>query len=122
MNTHTNGPWMVVMQRNQFGDTVYGVLEHTRTLVVVDPEGYYAKGQYPAQDEDGYYLPDDQIDCSEYRVASARLIAAAPELLDALQTMVKAFHTYAPKLDGAEYNCVLSAKAAIAKATGATHD
>jgi hypothetical protein len=47
-----------------------------------------------------------------------RLHSVNAELLDALQTMVKAFHTYAPKLDGAEYNCVLSAKAAIAKATG----
>ena len=76
-------------------------------------------------------LPEYQIHWSDigecvaevvHGTANAHLIAAAPELLDALQTMVKAFHTYAPKLDGAEYNCVLSAKAAIAKATGATHD
>jgi hypothetical protein len=107
---------MVVMQRNQFGDTVYGVLEHTRTLVVVDPEGYYAKGQYPAQDEDGYYLPDDQIDCSEYRVANARLIAAAPELLEALIDAVSTMPADSP------VKWVLWSRVAIAKATGVTYD
>lgn len=50
--------------------------------------------------------------------SNARLIAAAPELLEALQTMVKAFQTYAPKTDGSEYNCVIDARSAIAKAGG----
>jgi len=114
---HTPKPWMVVMQRNQFGDTVYGVLEHTRTLVVVDPEGYYAKGQYPAQDEDGYYLPDDGIDCSEHKVSNARLIAAAPELLTALVDAADALLIHCP-----DAWALVQARKAIAQATGVTHD
>ena len=50
--------------------------------------------------------------------ANARLIAAAPDLLAALEVMVKAFKTYAPENEGSEYNCVTAARAAIAKATG----
>ncbi len=51
-------------------------------------------------------------------MGDSRLIATAPDLLDALKTMVRAFHTYAPKTEGAEYNCVIDARAAIAKAEG----
>jgi acyl-coenzyme A synthetase/AMP-(fatty) acid ligase len=113
---------MVVMQRNQFGDTVFGVLEHTHTLVVVDPEGYYAEGQYPARDEDGYYLPDDRIDCSEHKVATARLIAAAPELLEALEAVVKTLSDQDDEGLIEHAQQMIDARAAIAKATGATHD
>ncbi len=45
------------------------------------------------------------------------LIISAPDLLKALDVMVKAFKTYAPESSG-EYNCVVQARAAIAKATG----
>ena len=52
--------------------------------------------------------------------ANARLIAAAPDLLDALQNMLTAWET------GEAYsdikNQIGNARAAIAKATGANHD
>lgn len=50
--------------------------------------------------------------------ANARLIAECPELLTQLETMVRAFLVYAPKIEGAEYNCVLNARALIAKIKG----
>lgn len=51
-------------------------------------------------------------------VANARLISAAPELLDALKIMVAAFVATNHKHDAAEYNCVIAARNAISKATG----
>lgn len=50
--------------------------------------------------------------------ANAALIAESPALLAQLETMVAAFLTYAPKTEGAEYNCVLDARALIAKIKG----
>lgn len=109
MTKHTPGPWLVVMERNRYGGTKYAVMQHTHTLVAVEPEGYYAEGEYPTTDEEGIYLPDDRIDCSEHRVANARLIAAAPDLFEALQYAIK----QVPELA-----TVPGIAAAIAKATG----
>ncbi len=50
--------------------------------------------------------------------ANARLIAAAPELLEALEAMIIAYeHEASP-----ENPSLLMGRAAIAKATGATHE
>ena len=87
MNTHLEGPWKVTMIRDEYGSTSYEILTHTHTLVAVHPPGYYDEGDYPDTDPDGYYLPDDRIDCMPHRVGTAHLIAAAPELLIALQSI-----------------------------------
>ena len=60
-------------------------------------------------------------------LANARLIAAAPELLEALQLIVTWNRDHAQdeygNPDRAEsWACVKAARAAIAKATGADHD
>lgn len=56
------------------------------------------------------------------RADVARMIAAAPKMFAALDTMVKAFNTYAPKTEGAEYNCVIEARAALTAALGEPYE
>ena len=94
MSKHTPGPW------TQAPYSPTDVIAGDKLMVAMAREGLNG-------------IERDQA------VANAALIAAAPELLAALQTMVKAFAVYAPKVDGAEFNCVSSARAAIAKAGGA---
>lgn len=115
MNKHTPGPWMVGMERNASGCTRYMVMEHTHTTVTINPASYYADGQYPETDEDGYYLPDQNIDCDEFRVANARLIAAAPELLEALQGLLRGIANVPDEANAAML--VAKARDAINKAT-----
>jgi len=91
MSKYTPGPWRTTGLNVRSGDAL--------VAVVVD-QWAYEKTPEPEKN------------------ANARLIAAAPDLLEALKTMVRAFHTYAPKTEGAEYNCVIDARAIIAKATG----
>ncbi len=98
MSKHTPGPWHC---------RVHGVHE----------------GEYTIRCQTYGYAPlaivrGDKRSTKAQAHENARLIAAAPDLLEALKAMVKAFHTYAPKTEGAEYNCVIDACAAIAKATG----
>ena len=90
--THTPGPWQAIEWTC-----------HAPTTVVVDDDAVVTKKRVVA-------------DCDT--TADARLIAAAPDLLVALEEMVKAFNVYAPKYGSGEYNCVIDARAAIAKATG----
>jgi hypothetical protein len=64
-------------------------------------------------------IPDDlkQVE----RTANARLIAAAPELLEALQGMIEVYAVNcAPNslADGTEQELTLLARAAVKKATG----
>ena len=66
------------------GMTTYRVGLHCKTSIAVDPRGYWDKGYTPPVDEFGYYQPDKNMDCDEYRIANARLIAVAPDLLDVL--------------------------------------
>lgn len=76
-------PWMVVMRRYEDGSTGYQIVEHDITTVAVDPESYWPLGYDYQRDDDGYIMPDGNMDCSQDRVATARLIAAAPKLLAA---------------------------------------
>lgn len=82
--THTPGPWTV-------DDTEY--------IDIVAPAGRIAM------------LDSDLL--TDHCEANARLIAAAPDLLAALQEMLK----YAEGFEDADH--VIDARAAIARATGA---
>ena len=91
---HTPGPWEAV------GNLVRSPM--------VQPQGL-SKGVQIAECRDAYFLSH-----TEESKANARLIAAAPELLEALQEMVSLVEMVIP-FDGPQQR---KARAAIAKATG----
>ena len=95
MSKPTPGPWRVVNTKEEQYDGDY-IADLSNDLLIVPPSIHF--------------LGDP--------LADAALIAAAPDLLAALQTMVKAFLVYAPKTEGAEYNCVTEASAAIERERG----
>lgn len=100
---HTPGPW--VLADNGMGVIRGGVVRQ------------YANGSTQDQIVMACSVTDDN-GCMK---ANARLIAAAPELLEALQMGVSETLDYIQRnhLSGAENNhWIVQAKAAIAKATG----
>lgn len=95
------GPWLVQAD----GNGSFIVQEHTHT------ESY-------AVDEDG-----QKCRWSQYTEAKARLIAAAPDLLEALEKIIEmnrqwALDQYGDATKAENMECVRVARAAIAKATG----
>jgi len=91
---HTPGPWYVGSGTYE-GRNIYSVAS------VTDDEGFTYQPIVASAEDDG-------IKCWD---ANARLIAAAPDLLEALQEMVRTFaKNHAPAVD--------VARAAIARATG----
>lgn len=95
---HTSGPWEVV-DKSYSG---VGILEGLPSVKVVDDE-----------------LTVAQLCDTGNEEANAHLIAAAPELLEALQWMVEHDETNTSDLENAYFTKGLEkAKAAIAKAMG----
>lgn len=94
---HTPGPWKVVMQ--------YGVWHVREDPLNWDGRGYQHVASLPTEKKGSHY--------GEMFSANARLIAAAPELLEALQFI---------REHGEEFSGLAAKKAiaAINKATGAT--
>lgn len=109
--THTPGPWTAIPPINEPGHYLqtWGVTAES------DPEAVIASVNG---------LPDEDIDFSVVE-ADARLIAAAPDILEALEQMLRTpMPFYRPNAGNyaqkrAEYEAVLErARAAIAKAKG----
>lgn len=94
---HTLGPWDAI------GNLVRSPMHQ--------PEGL-PRGVQIVECRDGYFLPH-----TEEAKANARLIAAAPELLNALRSLVALYDTDEGCRSTPEY---IAARAAIAKATGST--
>jgi hypothetical protein len=129
---YLTGPWLVNMRGFSDGGTGYQVATHSHSAVAVADDSvvhYWGKGYTPERDDDGYIMPDGQMDCSMWRVATGRLIAAAPELLEALQEIAAAHLPDQPAAAaGTDYDWACRhiarlrgiACAAIAKATGAS--
>jgi len=103
MSKHTPGPW-------KFGVSTYD--ENDKYTIEEKDFSYRGPGYY---ENPSIYGPDntDVVGCDEYYIfnspADARLICAAPELLEALQQIGKI-------LNAVEMRNI--ARAAIAKATG----
>lgn len=91
MSKHTPGPW-IISQDDEF----------LHVYDVMTPTGYYVASTH------------DGVEGKCNSEANARLIAAAPDLLEALQMVSEYIRTM--KQDGHQY--VVAIDAAIAKATG----
>lgn len=94
---HTPGPWKIMRASDYTGDP-----EHTAIMSIEAANGktvYYT--------ESGYFVPVE---------ADARLIAAAPELLAALELCYEHCRLYHPSVE--INNVGETVRAAIAKATG----
>lgn len=96
---HTPGPW------------TYSTDDHNRGRIYAN--GLWIGTTWKA-DENGAAIP---------AIENARLIAAAPDLLEALARLCKhatecEMHGEPSQVDGIEWNDVLAARAVIAKAVG----
>ena len=97
MSKHTPGPWVVGNQ----DPLNFGVQRGCGT----EPIGFVYGPSFPEHSEVG-----------QRALANARLIAAAPELLEALQYMLNV----CPAIDAQGEEAHYQARAAIAKAEGTT--
>ena len=98
---HTNGPWVVGEKKNVSGILNIEILgEHGYSLVA----NCYGTTTGLAD----WYAGARHVD------ANARLIAAAPDMLEALRGVVDAYE------NGGMIEPIFAARAAIAKATGET--
>lgn len=101
MKSHFPGPWDV-------GDCMY----YPRPLEIWPAKG--RRGWLPAYAPIAKVIGDKRIFNEATRVATAKLISASPDLLDALEDCVAAL-----RLAGGEaHPATVKALAAIAKATG----
>ena len=102
MSTHTPGPWEVSTDPD--GNGTYKIREHVDAELEIERQADQETDEAKA---DSLYAKQNEL-----REANARLIAAAPDLLIALEAMVDA-----PD-DDSRYNAAIDARAAIAKAKG----
>ena len=115
-HTHTRGPWMVCIAKTNEG-TLYKVLQHVETAISAD-RAWWADDLNEDEiqiDDYGYHQPDENSDLHDVHIANARLISAAPEMLEVLQKLC-AIQEY---VDVSSWAAVwFDARAAINKATG----
>lgn len=112
MSKHTPGPWMVGLIKGEFGGVCFEVVQHSHSGIRAS-KSFFPPNHDCLVDEDGYIQPDESIECLPHKIANARLIAAAPELLEALESLVE---RVGKDEWFAEWNGM--ARAAIAKAKG----
>ena len=114
MSEHTPGPWMVGLIKGEFGGACFDVVHHTHSAIRAS-KSLFPPNHVLMADKDGYIQPNENIECLPHKIANARLIAAAPELLEALEKLVSL-------IDAGEGTWTLEeqqkARAAIAKAKG----
>ena len=101
MTAHTPGPWFIGTDFSDQGRHIYA------KQMVCDDDGEEWHPLIASTDDD-----ERLIDWQ----ANARLIAAAPDLLEALQTLVQMSEAFANELHEGHPD-VVAARAAIAKAT-----
>ncbi len=112
--THTQGPWTVKFQESRWDTTQY--------------TDKYWHDQWVIKGPDKKHSPVATVRVAGYgmgpsmavRKANAILIAAAPDLLEALETMLALFADHAQyDEEGHETAAIVAAQVAITKATGA---
>ena len=107
MAKYTSGPWYAKRYERERPDTWAG---------------------WHIQDRDGHSAPPDvaYVDDADYgpevAEANARLLAAAPDLLEALYILLVQFGEYKDGDGACKYHAIKIAKAAIAKAEGEEGD
>ena len=111
MNGHTPGPWTVESKDGSSVSTTVPMAE-TRT------HGYRVGAQFICDLNDGEY--HEYQDGAE-QLANARLIAAAPELLEALQELVRLGTSGTGYVSASWIEAHEAARAALSKATGGDH-
>ena len=112
---HTPGPWEV----DEDSSWVNGPNDEIICEVYCDALQRALCIEFDGYEEDDYPLPEnyegEELETAR-RIADAHLIAAAPDLLEAL-IGINALFSHLSK-DCTQYNAVDKARAAIAKATG----
>lgn len=108
---HTPGPWRVSGVSMQTGNVSISMDAHRIVIAEVTNAASFSDMLVGAMKRGGGSF--DQDDCHT-QMANARLIAAAPDMIEALRQMVAN-----AEADGKEYrDCYKKAVAAIAKAEG----
>lgn len=112
MKQHTPGPWIVTEQRHPYKD---GSKAHIERNIYTERDHPQLKGKYPIACMSVGIGMDGEKAVQFVRIgeADARLIAAAPDLLEALKNLLEAHYNG----NVIKSDC-LDAEAAIAKATG----
>ncbi len=111
MSGHTPGPWLIGEQNGHCGVSIDETSEDGARVATVYLGIVTSAARWG---EEHFAFPENAE-----AMANARLIAAAPDMLAALQTFVDLFgREDAYQGDPAGLACVRSARAAIAKATG----
>ncbi len=70
----TRGPWLVTILNTDKG-SAFMVQAHVEPAIAID-ESFWPADHTPPVDEYGYFQPDDRVDLSASRIATARLIAS----------------------------------------------
>jgi len=105
MRKHTPGPWRISAESQSIVEQDNQAIGSKLGLLIATAHGYTDSGYFPDDDEG---------------VANARLIAAAPELLEALKIFLNEFNDFEvmKRTPIAYHKVVKAAHAAIAKAEG----
>lgn len=116
---HTPGPWVVTGVSMTTGNVSVGMKEHRIVIAEVTNAASFGDMIAGAMKRGGGGF--DQSDCHT-QMANARLIASAPDLLDALKHLSSVYENIWVKMSDGEMAIVRGAwdvaEAAIAKAEG----
>jgi len=110
MANHTQGEWGVAtIDGGAADDEVVTTVNNC----MVNIASVFGAGEYSEARRDGKNEPHYEVSKEEAE-ANARLLSAAPDLLYAVQDLLRRFDHH----EASAYDCIVAARAAVAKATG----